>query len=135
MSRRLSTVYAQQIEAYRTAQNTNENMSGRDIEAAALTRCALMLSACQNNWNAVGRDVHLSEALRNNQMVWSILQSELANDDNPLPIEVRNNLLTLSVFIDKRIIDVMASPAPEKLQILIDINLNLAAGLRGSGTE
>ena len=128
-------MYAQQIEAYRTAQNTNENMSGRDIEAAALTRCALMLSACQNNWNAVGRDVHLSEALRNNQMVWSILQSELANDDNPLPIEVRNNLLTLSVFIDKRIIDVMASPAPEKLQILIDINLNLAAGLRGSGTE
>ena len=125
-------MYAQQIEAYRTAQNTNENMSGRDIEAAALTRCALMLSACQNNWNAVGRDVHLSEALRNNQMVWSILQSELANDDNPLPIEVRNNLLTLSVFIDKRIIDVMASPAPEKLQILIDINLNLAAGLRGS---
>ncbi len=128
-------MYAQQIEAYRTAQNTNENMSGRDIEAAALTRCALMLSACQNNWNAVGRDAHLSEALRNNQMVWSILQSELANDDNPLPIEVRNNLLTLSVFIDKRIIDVMASPAPEKLQILIDINLNLAAGLRGSGTE
>ncbi|MEN6421767.1 MAG: flagellar biosynthesis regulator FlaF [Smithella sp.] len=128
-------MYAQQIEAYRTAQNTNENMSGRDIEAAALTRCALMLSACQNNWNAVGRDAHLIEALRNNQMVWSILQSELANDDNPLPIEVRNNLLTLSVFIDKRIIDVMASPAPEKLQILIDINLNLAAGLRGSGTE
>ncbi|MEN6468169.1 MAG: flagellar biosynthesis regulator FlaF [Smithella sp.] len=128
-------MYAQQIEAYRTAQNTNENMSGRDIEAAALTRCALMLSACQNNWNAVGRDAHLSEALRNNQVVWSILQSELANDDNPLPIEVRNNLLTLSVFIDKRIIDVMASPAPEKLQILIDINLNLAAGLRGSGTE
>jgi flagellar biosynthesis activator protein FlaF len=128
-------VYATQIEAYRTAQNTNENMSGRDIEAAALTRCALMLSACQNNWNAFGRDTHLSEALRNNQIVWSILQSELANDDNPLPIEIRNNLLTLSVYIDNRIIDVMASPAPEKLQVLIDINLNLAAGLRGSGIE
>jgi len=48
---------------------------------------------------------------------------------------MRNNLLTLSVFVDKRIIDVMANPVPEKLKILIDINLNLAAGLRGSPAE
>lgn len=125
---------AQQLEAYRTAQNTSSR-SGRDIEAAALTRCALMLSDCQRNWDDIDREVNLSEALRRNQMVWSILQSELVKEDNPLPIDVRNNLLTLSVFIDKRIIDVMAYPAPEKLKILIDINLNLAAGLRGCGTE
>ena len=121
---------AQHLEAYRSAQNTS--VSGRDIEAAALTRCALMLSACQQNWDAAGRDDHLAEALRNNQIVWSIIQSELIKDDNPLPIEVRNNLLTLSVFVDNRMIQVMAHPEPEKLKMLIDINLNLAAGLRGS---
>jgi len=125
---------AQQLEAYRTAQATRE-MSGREIEAAALTRCALMLSECQRNWDDANRDIKLSEALRRNQMVWSILQSELAKDDNPLPVSVRNNLLTLSIFIDKRIIEVMAYPAPEKLKILIDINLNLAAGLKGSPAE
>ncbi len=38
--------------------------------------------------------------------------------------------MTLSIFIDNRIIQIMAHPAPEKLRILIDINLNLAAGLR-----
>jgi len=127
-------VYAMHLEAYRNAQNSKE-MSGRDIEAAALTRCALMLAACRNNWHAVDRDKHLQEALRNNQIVWSILQSELVREDNPLPIEIRNNLLTLSVFIDKRIIEVMAHPDQEKLKILVDINLNLAAGLRGSPAD
>jgi flagellar biosynthesis activator protein FlaF len=126
-------VYAMQLDAYRTAQNTN--VSGRDIEAAALTRCALMLVDCQKNWTVPDRDETLSDALRKNQVVWSILQSELIKDDNPLPIEMRNNLLNLSVFVDKRIIDVMADPTPEKLKILIDINLNLAAGLRGSPVE
>ena len=120
------------LDAYRTAQNTNDNMSGREIEAAALTHCALLLKDCHDHWGAPDHDAALNEALRSNQMVWSILQSELVKDDNPLPIDIRQNILTLSVFIDNRIIQVMADPEPDKLRIIIDINLNLAAGLRGS---
>ncbi len=127
-------MFAPQLEAYQNVQKSKE-MSGREIEAAALTRCALMLAACRNNWHAMGRDKHLQEALRNDQIVWSILQSELVRDDNPLPIEIRNSILTLSVFIDKRILEMMAHPDPEKLKILVDINLNLAAGLRGSPSD
>lgn len=122
------------LEAYRTAQKT-DNMSGRDIEAGALTRCAILLKECRNNWQAPDRDELLGEALRINQMVWSILQSELIRNDNPLPIDIRQNILTLSVFIDNRIIQILADPQPEKLQIIIDINLNLAAGLRGSPAD
>lgn len=125
-------MHANQIDAYRTAQNTTDNISGREIEAAALTRCALLLSDCRNNWDAPDRDLKLAEALRTNQMVWSILQSELVKDDNPLPVDIRSNILTLSVFIDNRILQIMADPEPDKLRIIIDINLNLAAGLRGS---
>ncbi len=127
-------MYPRELEAYRTAQNT-DNMSGREIEAAALTRCAVLLDDCRKNWDAPHRSDKLSDALRTNQMVWSILQSELVKDDNPLPIDIRQNILTLSVFIDNRIIQIMASPAPEKLKIIIDINLNLAAGLRGSPAD
>lgn len=127
-------MYANQIDAYRTAHKSRE-MSGREIEAAALERCAVLLKECQHHWNAPNRDAMLDEALRINQMVWSILQSELVRDDNPLPLEIRQNILTLSVFIDNRIIQVMAHPEPEKLKIIIDINLNLAAGLRGSATD
>ncbi|MCE5264216.1 MAG: flagellar biosynthesis regulator FlaF [Deltaproteobacteria bacterium] len=121
-------MYAQQLEAYRTSQNSA--LSGREIEAAALTRCANLLSDCQKNWDDPSRDNNLSEALRINQRVWSIFQSELISEDNPLPKKLKEDILTLSVFVDRRIIQVMAYPAPERLQILIDINLNLAAGLR-----
>lgn len=127
-------MYPRELEAYRTAQKTDK-MSGRDIEAAALTRCALLLSDCVKNWDAPDRADILADALRTNQVVWSILQSELVRDDNPLPIEIRQSILTLSVFIDNRIIQIMADPQPDKLRIIIDINLNLAAGLRGSAAE
>ena len=126
-------MYAIQLDAYRSAQASN--MSGREIEAAALTRCALLLDDCRKHWAAPDRPEKLAEALRTNQVVWSILQSELVKPDNPLPADIRNNILTLSLFIDNRIIDVMANPHPERLKIIIDINLNLAAGLRGSGAE
>ncbi len=115
------------LEAYKAAQTNN--MSGREIEAAALTRCAQLLSNCQNNWDAPNRDFNLAEALRINQRLWSIFQGELTSADNPLPKKLKEDLLSLSIFIDKRIIQVMAYPDPEKLKILIDINLNIAAGL------
>jgi flagellar protein FlaF len=117
-----------QLEAYRSTQNSI--MSGREIEAAALTRCALLLSDCQNNWDSPDRYVELAEALRTNQVVWSIFQSELVKPDNPLPRQIKENILNLSLFVDKRIIEMMADPISEKLKILVDINLNLAAGLR-----
>jgi flagellar protein FlaF len=123
-------VYAVQLESYRTAQNSV--MSGRQIEAAALTRCALLISDCQKNWDDPDGDINLAEALRTNQKVWSIFQSELVKEDNPLPRQLKEDILSLSLFIDKRTLEVMAYPAPEKLKILIDINLNLAAGLRNN---
>jgi flagellar protein FlaF len=73
----------------------------------------------------------LDEALRYNQQIWSIFQGELLKEDNPLPRQLREDILSLSVFIDKRIFEVMNSPDPEKLTVIVNINLNIAAGLRG----
>jgi len=124
-------MYANPLEAYRTAKNTAE-MSGREIEAAALTRCANLLQDCQKRWDAPDHDAELDEALLANQRVWSILQSELVKPENPLPQKLKEDLLTLSVFIDNRIIQVMTDPQPEKLNVLININLNIAAGLNSA---
>jgi flagellar protein FlaF len=115
------------LEAYKTAKVSN--MSGREIEAAALTRCALLLSECRDNWDVPDREDKLNEALKINQRVWSILQGELTQGDNPLPKKLKEDLLSLSIFIDKRTIQIMAHHEPEKLNILININLNIAAGL------
>jgi flagellar protein FlaF len=105
-------------------------MSSREIESAVLTKAALKLKECQDNWDTHDRDARLDEALRFNQLVWSIFQGELLKDDNPLPMQLRQDILGLSAFIDKRIFEVMAFPSPEKLNAIININLNLAAGLR-----
>lgn len=121
-------MYANQLEAYRTVQKTT--MSGRQIEAAVLTKGAMLLKECQNAWGDNNLNAKLDEALKYNQKIWSVFQSELAKDDNPLPHEIRSNILSLSAFIDKRIFEVMAFPSSEKLDIIININLNLAAGLR-----
>jgi flagellar protein FlaF len=120
---------AQQLAAYNTVQKITS--SGREIEALVLTRAAQKLAEVKNNWDAPDRDAKLDEALRNNQMIWSIFQGELMKADNPLPKKLKQDILSLSMFIDKRSFEVMAQPAPEKLDVIINLNLSLAAGLRG----
>ncbi|MGD9307165.1 MAG: flagellar biosynthesis regulator FlaF [Desulfobacterales bacterium] len=123
-------MYANPAEAYKS---TNQaTMSGREIEAAVLSKAALKLKECQNNWDADNRNQKLDDALKFNQRIWSILQAELAKEDNPLPMQLKRDLISLSVFIDRRILETLAYPSPEKLSIIIDINNNIAAGLRGS---
>jgi len=126
-------VYTAQLEVYRKAQKVA--LSGREIEALALTKAALQLRKCQVNWDLDDREERRSEALKVNQRIWKILQGELAREDIPLPIQLRQDLLTLSVFVDKRTFEVLAYPSPERLDMLIKINLNLAAGLRGNTGE
>jgi flagellar biosynthesis activator protein FlaF len=107
-----------------------ESLSGRELEASVLTRAGLMLKACQDNWDAPDREAKLLEAIKFNQKIWSFFQAELSEPDNPMPKKLREDILNLSLFLDKRLFEVMAYPDPEKLTIAIDINFNIAAGLR-----
>jgi flagellar protein FlaF len=113
---------------------SKKTISGRETEARVLTEAARRLIQVQQSWEAPNRETLLDEALRYNQQLWSLLQTELVQEENPLPKNLRMDMLRLSRFIDKRIYEIMAFPASEKLTIIIDINQNLAAGLRGSAT-
>jgi flagellar protein FlaF len=122
-----------QTQSLKTYDSVNKaTQSGREIEAAVLTKAAVKLKECQDGWDAPDRDNRLEEALKYNQRIWSIFQSELSREDHELPKKLRLDILRLAAFIDRRIFETMASPAPDKLNIVIDINNNLAAGLRGS---
>jgi len=111
-------------------QNANkESMSQRELEASLLTRAGLMLKSCQDNWEASDRDQRLEAAIKFNQKIWSLFQTELSMPDNPLPKNIREDILNLSLFLDKRLFEVLAYPEAHKLTIAININLNLAAGL------
>jgi flagellar protein FlaF len=117
--------------AFKAYDNVNKStMSGRDVEAEVLTKAALKLKACQDNVTRNGHDANLDAALKYNQRVWCIFQAELENPGNPLPTALKIDLLRLVAFIDKRTLETIAYPSPEKLTILININNNIAAGLR-----
>ncbi|MDJ0685624.1 MAG: flagellar biosynthesis regulator FlaF [Alphaproteobacteria bacterium] len=77
-------------------------------------------------------------AVRLNWRIWTIIQASLVEPDTPLPREIRENLLNLSRFIDRRSAELIAKPdAPEKLEVLININRQIGAGLMGNpgGTD
>ena len=48
-----------------------------------------------------------------------------------MPAKLREQLLSISLFVDRRSFDVLADPSPEKIKSIVDINLAIAAGLRG----
>lgn len=121
------------ISAYNEMQKNH--ISGRELEAAVLSRAGLMLKSVKDNWGAPDRDKKLLEAVKFNQKVWSFFQAELADPENPLPKNLREDILNLSIFIDKRLFETLAFPDPEKLAIVIDIDFNIAAGLRTTPPE
>jgi flagellar biosynthesis activator protein FlaF len=115
------------LTAYRQVER--DSLSGRELEANILNRGAAMLVDLKKAWDAPDLEARLEEALRYNQRIWSIFQSEAASAQNPLPDEIKHNILVLSVFIDSQIFKTMAYPSPDKLDAIININHNVAAGL------
>ena len=120
---------ANPLDAYRNVEKAT--LSQRDIEATVLNKAAMQLQMIRDNWSSDDRAAELEYALNYNQKVWTFFQAELSVQDNPLPDEIKKNLLALSMFVDRRTFETLAYPAPEKLDILININLNVSAGLRG----
>ena len=101
----------------------------RATEAWALTESGRRLAlATRSNRNA------MREALRLNWRLWTIFQADLtvAIENQGTPSDVHLNMLTLCQFVDKHTVAALTEPTPERLQVLIDINRNIAAGLRES---
>jgi len=116
------------LKAYQTVESAT--LDGRALEASLLIKSAARMAAVQQNWNVPGREEMLDESLRYNLRLWTVFQAEMANAENPIPAEIKRNILSLSAFIDKRTFETISYPDPAKLDILIAINRNIAAGLQ-----
>jgi flagellar protein FlaF len=120
-------VYRSAAQAYEAGSKTAS--SGRELEAAVLSKAARQIEACQVNWDAPDRPGRLRDALRYNTRLWTIFQVEMGREDSPLPVDLRLRILQISAFVDRRTLELYAKPSPDKLQALIAINRELAAGL------
>ena len=125
-----NSAYKMGINAYQRVEK--ETVSGRETEARVLSEAARKLSECQENWGSETHRTEMEDAFEYNQRIWSILQAELTKTDHPMDKRLRQNILSLSLFIEKRIYDTRVYPDPEKLTAIININNGLAAGLRTS---
>lgn len=123
--------YASAAGAYGT--NAQKNSSDpREVEARVLLKSAKLMQDLQTDWDSVNPDL-LHETLKYNRSIW-LMFSDTAIEAKPgeRPQDLRNNIFNLANFVFKRESEIMATPEKQKLDILIKINRDIAAGLMTS---
>jgi flagellar protein FlaF len=101
----------------------------RDIEAQTLLMAANKLQAYVTNAEATYAQA--SEALMFNRKLWTIFLSEAQRDENPQPLDVRQKIANIAIFVLSQTAALQINPQREHFKSLIEINRNIAAGLSG----
>ncbi len=120
----------EQLNAYQRTQQAT--LSGRELEAMAFTRAALKLEDAKK---LTDKPADFGKALRFNHLLWTIIQADIVEPENKLPAELKANIMSLSIFVDKQTAKALRSRNGADLDTLININRNLAAGLRTKAEE
>ena len=122
-------MYNQGALAYqRTAQQTADP---RSVESGLLARSAAHLQAIRDTWPERANEFEVE--LNKNRKIWSIFLQSVTSEDSPLPHQLRENIANLGIFVMGQTYEALATQNPEKLDALININRQIAAGLRGNG--
>jgi flagellar biosynthesis activator protein FlaF len=108
-----------------------EIASPRELEASLLLKAAARLQAVIDSWDQNRSD--LDGALLYNRKLWTVFLGSAIGSENPLPTEIRQNVANLGMYIMSQTIAVTSQPRIEILSSLVNINRELAAGLRGQG--
>jgi flagellar protein FlaF len=102
--------------------------SPREVEANLLSRSAANLQRIRENWEASQGELY--GALKFNRKLWNVFLTSVTRNDSPLPKPIRENVANLGIFVLKHTLRTEANPQANKLDVLININRELAAGLR-----
>ena len=107
--------------------------SSRERESALLMKAAAGLQRVKDEWNT-GTHQELKAALTFNRKLWTIFMAAVTKEDSPLPQDVRQNIANLGMFIMNQTRDILleVNPQPSQLDVLVRLNRQIAAGLRGS---
>ena len=104
----------------------NQGGSPRQTEGRALLESARRMAEAQKKPEDLKG---MKETAQLNWRLWTIFQAEVTQADCPLPPEVRKNMLDLCNFVDKHTVRFLANPEPKSLDVLINVNRQIAAGL------
>src|SRR5690606_15133267 len=95
-----------------------------------LSRAAANLQLIHDAWEL--KQDSLDEALLYNRRIWNVFLTSVTRHDNPLPPAVRQNIANLGLFVMNETRELGMEASKARLLPLININRQLAAGLRGS---
>ena len=112
------------------AKNAQETGNPRELEAQLLMRAASKLQAVKDG--EVTGNMSIISAVRYNRRLWLVFADALTKAENKLPPEIKRNVTSLAMFVlnRSRTIETAAEPNPERVGVLININREIAAGLR-----
>ncbi len=116
-------MYHAAIKAYGNAERPT--LTGRALEGRAFARAAMMLQEARDDPE---NRKHALKALRFNHQLWTVLQAALVDADNELPDETKANIMSLSLFVDRRTSEALADADVSLLDALIDIDRNMSQG-------
>lgn len=115
-------------------QVSRQTTSPRDLEANLLSKSASALQRVHDNWENTPRR-ELAAALQFNRRLWTVFMNSATSEESVLPLDVRNNIANLGVFIMKQSMRLQLEPTQQSLEVLININRQIAAGLRAAAPE
>lgn len=106
---------------YKTAQNQTEDP--RQVEYRIFARITGSLMDVQ------GQDdfAKLTTAVDMNRRLWLALQTDLAQEDNMLPDQLKAQLISLAIWVDKHSLRVLRGESD--IDALIDVNRSIMEGL------
>ena len=114
----------------RTAQSAQ---TPRELESSLLLKAGMKLQSVKDRWPE--SEPQLDEVLAYNRRLWTILVSSVAAETNPMPREIKQNIINLGMFIFNHTMATLIEPDPKRLTVLVNINREIAAGLRGRAAD
>jgi flagellar protein FlaF len=121
----------QAVQAYQ--QMARATVAPRDLEANLLSSAAAHFQRIREDWDLLSPE--LPVALKFNRKLWTVFLTSVIDDESQLPTDTRQSVANLGVFVLSHTAELQVSPSADKLDILIKINRELAAGLRGSAVD
>ena len=114
--------------AYQQTAKTVE--SPREREAILLIKAAASLQNIRDAWPTDFEQ--LSKALTFNRKLWTIFMSSATSQESALPPQTRQNIVNLGMYVLNETREIMLQPVAPKLDGIININRQIAAGLRAN---
>jgi len=113
-------------------QTTKVVETPRERESALLMKAAASLQRIKDEWETSTAE-ELRSALGFNRKLWTIFMSAVTQEDNPLPREIRQNIANLGMFVMNQTREILyeGQPTPDQITVLVQLNRQIAAGLRG----